>query len=178
MKNTKELLLALLHLFPIDRHDLTLYNLNLKGKTLDHDHDRLLFKRFKELSWFLMAFSKFVQAPRIQFVTLAIWLVRRRNHSLRLLLFFDRWKRLEVCRSFIGVRLFPMSFFSNVTDSHSGLGGLLLWPLTMIIPLIWTVSITKSKLKVKKHLLKIADDFVYVYLGSAPKVFAIGKDVK
>ena len=116
--------------------------------------------------------SKFFQDPRIQSVTLAIWLVRRRNHSLRLLLFFDRWKRLEVCRSFIGVRLFPMSFFSNVTDSHSGLGGLLLWPLTMIIPLIWTVSITKSKLKVKKHLLKIADDFVYVYLGSAPKVLS------
>jgi hypothetical protein len=119
--------------------------------------------------------SKFVQDPRIQFVTLAIWLVRRRNHSLRLLLFFDRWKRLEVCRSFIGVRLFPMSFFSYVTDSHSGLGGLLLWPLTMIIPLIWTVSITKSKLKVKKHLLKIADDFVYVYLGSAPKVFHLNR---
>jgi hypothetical protein len=165
--NAKIIFLALRYLSPLESSP---WNL-LTGKTPDHDRIwLLLFKNSKRLSCFLMT-QMFAKESTILSVAPMIWLERRRSHSLRNPFFFNQWKLAKDRRSLIGVSLFPIFFSSFVTDSHFGLGGLLLGPLTMFRPLIWTEINTNSKLKVKKHLLKIADDFVYVYLGSASQGF-------
>jgi hypothetical protein len=99
-------------------------------------------------------------------------------HLLTLLWRCRRFSFFNVVVVFVGfvVDFFPMSVFqifllNFCTKSHSGLWERSQVPLSVFKPLIWTKIVTVNDIKVKKVFAKIADDFLNVYLGSAPKVF-------